>query len=71
MKFINQEAKYTVLRLPDVKSMTGLSRSAIYSRIADGAFPKQISLGGRAVAWLQSDVEAWLKKCLAKSRMDD
>lgn len=70
MKFLNQAAKYNVLRLPDVKAMTGLSRSAIYARIADGSFPKQINLGGRAVAWLQRDIEAWLKKCLADSRME-
>jgi prophage regulatory protein len=73
MKHMNQAAKYNVLRLPDVKAMTGLSRSSIYARIADGSFPKQIRLGSdsRAVAWLQSDIEAWLKKCLADSRMED
>ena len=38
-----------ILRLPQVLEVTGLSRSTIYLRMADGSFPKQVSLGGRAV----------------------
>jgi len=38
-----------LLRLPDVKAVTGLSKSTIYAKIADGTFPKQISLGPRIV----------------------
>ena len=47
----------TILRLPAVKARTGLSRSTIYLRISDGRFPKPISLGGRAVGWI--DAEIW------------
>jgi prophage regulatory protein len=50
----------TVLRLPSVKEMTGLSRSTIYQLIALGHFPKQFNVGLRAVGWLRSDVEAWM-----------
>lgn len=60
---------YNILRLPEVKTQTGLSRSAIYQRIADGIFPKQIGLGGRAVGWLESDIQNWIKQRLAQSRM--
>ena len=38
---------HTILKLPDVKRSTGLSRSTIYLRIAQGTFPKPVSLGGR------------------------
>lgn len=69
MTHFSQDSKYDVLRLPDVKEKTGLSRSAIYQRIASGHFPKQINLGGgRAVGWLASDIEAWVKQCLAQTR---
>lgn len=37
----------TILRLPAVKTLTGLSRSTIYLRMADGTFPKAVSLGGK------------------------
>jgi len=38
-----------ILRLPSVIELTGLSRSSIYAQIAHGTFPKQVSLGARAV----------------------
>jgi prophage regulatory protein len=53
---------YTILRLPAVKAAIGLSRSSIYLRIADRTFPKPISLGARAVGWLQSDIDDWLRQ---------
>lgn len=47
---------HTILRLPDIKTSTGLSRSTIYLRIAQGVFTKPVSLGGRAVGWPASEV---------------
>lgn len=50
------------LRLPQVKARTGLSRSTIYARIAQGSFPKPIPLGGaRAVGWVESQIESWIE----------
>jgi prophage regulatory protein len=51
---------YVILRLPAVKTRTGLSRSTIYERISQGTFPKPLSLGARAVGWLESEIEEWL-----------
>lgn len=39
---------------------TGLGRSTIYNYIADGSFPKPVSLGARAVAWVESEVQDWI-----------
>lgn len=47
-----------ILRLPAVQSECGLSRSSVYLRIAQGLWPKPISLGGRAVGWPDSEVVA-------------
>jgi prophage regulatory protein len=47
---------HTILRLPTVKSESGLSRSTIYLRIAQGLWTKPVSLGGRAAGWPASDV---------------
>ncbi len=57
-----------ILRLPTVKVRTGLSRSSIYQRIAEGSFPKQVSLGARAIGWLESEVDAWLASRIQISR---
>ena len=69
MTFPNVATKYSIVRLSEVKSQTGLSRSAIYQRIAECTFPKQISLGSRAVGWLESDIQDWIKERLAESRL--
>jgi prophage regulatory protein len=49
------------LRLADVRSKVGLSRSQIYRIVAAGDFPKPYSLGGRTVAWLESEIDSWIK----------
>lgn len=46
----------TILRLPAVKSESGLSRSTLYLRIAQGLWTKPISLGGRSVGWPASEI---------------
>lgn len=49
---------HSILRLPAVKTSTGLSRSTVYLRIAQGVFPRPVSLGGRAVGWPEHEVAA-------------
>ncbi len=58
----------TILRLPAVKARTGLSRSTIYLRVSEGRFPSPVSLGGRAVGWIESDVNDWLTARIEASR---
>jgi prophage regulatory protein len=57
-----------ILRLPDVKKRTGLSRSTIYSRVDERSFPQPISLGGRAVGWIEAEINEWLSQRIAESR---
>jgi prophage regulatory protein len=51
-----------ILRLRDVLKRTGLSRSTLYNRIANGEFPHQISLGGRAIGWFKGEVQDWINE---------
>lgn len=57
-----------ILRLPAVKTKTGLSRSTIYARVSEGTFPPALSLGPNSVGWLEADVEEWINKQIARSR---
>lgn len=59
---------HKILRLPSVKEMTGLSRSTIYERIAANEFPPQISIGPRAVGWIESEVNDWIAGQINQSR---
>ena len=54
------------MRLPEVVRLTGVSRSKIYRWMAEGDFPKQIPLGGNAVAWLERGIYDWIQKRLIK-----
>lgn len=58
----------TIIRLPQVKNRTGLSRSTIYSLIKVGQFKAPISLGARAVGWLDSDVDEFIAARIKASR---
>jgi prophage regulatory protein len=57
-----------ILRLPTVKARTGLSRSTIYLHVANGSFPSPVSLGARAVGWVESDIEEWISRKITESR---
>ena len=65
-----KETKMTMkfLKLQNVMSITGLSRSSIYLAIAEGRFPKQINLGARSIAFLESEVQEWMEHCVANRR---
>jgi prophage regulatory protein len=67
-KEIRQEIRKKILRYRGVMTTTGLARSTIYLRMAEGTFPRPISLGGRAVGWLEEEVEDWLSTQIARSR---
>ena len=51
-----------ILRLKDVQTLTGLSRTMIYDLQAKGEFPHSIKLvqSGRAMGWQYSDVINWI-----------
>ena len=57
-----------ILRLPHVKRITGLSRSTIYFRMDQGTFPRSVNLGGRAVGWLECEVQEWVNLRIEASR---
>ncbi len=49
---------HIILRLPAIRQSTGLSRSTLYLRVAQGLLTKPVSLGGRAVGWPANEVAA-------------
>lgn len=53
------------IRLPEVLYTTGLSRSTVYEMMSRKQFPVQVSLGGKNVAWLASEVELWMDERIA------
>ena len=57
------------IRIAAVTNLTGMPRSSVYALIKRGLFPAQLSLGGgKSVAWLESDVLAWMNERIAASK---
>ena len=65
-------AKYdnppTILRRKKVEARVGLSRSTIYERIKAGTFPRPVSIGAKAVGWIESEIDEWLIAQIEMSR---
>lgn len=49
-----------LIRIPEVRRLTGLSRTAIYKHMAAGTFPRPRRLGAQAVAWHAAEVLDWI-----------
>lgn len=50
-----------LLRLPEVMLRVGLSKAVIYKRQSEGGFPSSVSIGVRSSAWLEEEVEQWIR----------
>ena len=51
-----------IIRMPEVKRLTGLGRTSIYQMMANGIFPRSVTLGARAVGWIVGDIRIWLQE---------
>lgn len=67
----------TIIRRKQVEARTGLSRSSIYARLRpnpkrpadyDPTFPRPVSVGAKAVGWIEHEVDAWIAAQIQKSR---
>ncbi|MBH0040260.1 AlpA family transcriptional regulator [Pseudoalteromonas sp. SWN166] len=51
-----------LIKLKEVIQKTSLGHSSIYKFIAEKSFPKQVSLGAKSVAWVESEVDDWIEE---------
>ncbi|RUW01131.1 MULTISPECIES: AlpA family transcriptional regulator [unclassified Mesorhizobium] len=49
-----------IIRLRTVLARTGLSRSTMYRKIAEGTFPVQIKISINGAGWRESDINRWV-----------
>lgn len=54
-----------ILRFPDVVRKTGISRTGVYEKIRSGEFPEPISLGERAVGFVEGEVDSYLTNLMS------
>ncbi len=49
-----------IIRLKTVLARTGLSRSTIYRKIAEGTFPSQLKISTNGTGWHESEINHWI-----------
>lgn len=49
-----------IIRFDTVRDRTGLSRSTIYRKIAEGTFPAQLKISTNGAGWRESDINRWV-----------
>jgi prophage regulatory protein len=49
-----------IIRLRTVLQRTGLSRSTLYRKIAEGTFPRQIRISINGAGWHESAINCWI-----------
>ena len=49
-----------IIRFDTVRARTGLSRSTIYRKIAEGTFPAQLKISTNSAGWRESDINRWI-----------
>ncbi|MCS3600988.1 prophage regulatory protein [Buttiauxella sp. BIGb0471] len=55
-----------LIRITDVINLTGLRKSTIYLKVKNNEFPTQVHIGTKSVAWVESEVQDWIKGNLIK-----
>jgi len=55
-----------LLKMPEVRAKTGLSRSHLYALAQNGEFPKPLKLSERSSAWVESEVQDWIDTRIAQ-----
>ncbi|WP_431224795.1 helix-turn-helix transcriptional regulator [Serratia sp. L9] len=58
---MNNQTTFTdrTIREPECRQITGLCRTTRYLMEREGKFPARRKLGGRAVGWMLSEIQAW------------
>lgn len=59
-----------ILRIKTVLERTGLSRSTLYRKMENGAFPRGVKISTRCVGWRESAINAWLRNPMFYSAAD-
>ena len=49
-----------IIRLRTVLARTGLSRSTLYRKIAEGTFPTQLRISVHGAGWRESEIDRWV-----------
>lgn len=67
----NQIAGKRLIRVPEVLRRVGFSRTTMYELIKEGRFPDKVIIGARSVAFVESEIDAWIENTISDSRRNN
>lgn len=67
----NEIAGKRLIRVPEVLRRVGFSRTTMYELIKEGRFPDKVIIGARAVAFVESEIDAWIENTISDSRKNN
>src|SRR5262249_37456831 len=57
---VSDEKNRRILRDPEVRERTKLSRVQRWRRVRKGTFPAPVQLGPNSIGWYEDEIEAWI-----------
>lgn len=67
----NEIAGKRLIRVPEVLRRVGFSRTTMYELIKEGRFPDKVIIGVRSVAFVESEIDAWIENTISDSRKNN
>jgi prophage regulatory protein len=61
----NEIAGKRLIRVPEVLRRVGFSRTTMYELIKEGRFPDKVIIGARSVAFVESEIDAWIENTIS------
>ena len=67
----NEIAGKRLIRVPEVLRRVGFSRTTMYELIKEGRFPDKVIIWARSVAFVESEIDAWIENTVSYSRRNN
>ncbi|UKY35588.1 AlpA family transcriptional regulator [Pantoea dispersa] len=58
----------SLIRLSEVQRRTGYSKAWLYRLMSEKRFPLPVKIGARAIAFIESEIDAWIEERINVSR---
>ena len=60
-----------IIRLHQLKVLTGLSSSTIWRKEKENTFPKRRKISTRAVGWMHNEITQWMNRQIATHKSNN
>lgn len=57
-----------LMKLNEVQAAVYYSRASIYRLMGEGKFPKPVTLGGRSVFWVRTQIQDFIREQIEKAK---